>query len=299
MTLAQNATRAIMFSDVSGSSALYKSVGNLQAKLMIDKAINFMSRLTESHQGHVVKTIGDEVMARFDSAQMACQCAIEIQQACEAFRTEGLAIRIGLSCGPTLLENGDVFGDTVNDAAFVAHIARGRQIVITQSTVDGLPPQLQGFCQLFDRVQIKGEREKTAIYRLMWESPSESEAASATTVLSIPTQTQQPVRQLCLTIGEQAHYIAPNQEPFVIGRDQAQVNLHIDAQVASRSHCEIVHRRGKYVLIDHSTNGCYVTVQGNEEIYLRREELPLKGSGMIGIGQPTAQAGKLLIQYTL
>lgn len=47
--------QAIMFADVSGSSALYKRVGNEEAKAIIDQAIQFMTALTIVHEGTVVK----------------------------------------------------------------------------------------------------------------------------------------------------------------------------------------------------------------------------------------------------
>src|SRR5690625_5334558 len=79
-----------------------------------------MSRLTAEHAGTVVKTIGDEIMARFDSAGDACRAAMAIQQYCSmASGDEALAVRIGIAYGPTLLDQDDTFGDTVNDAVLV------------------------------------------------------------------------------------------------------------------------------------------------------------------------------------
>jgi adenylate cyclase len=174
-----NHTHAIMFADVSGSSALYKRVGNEEAKAIIDDAVQFMSTITIVNEGTVVKTIGDEIMARFDTADQACEAAIAIQMRCvREPNLKNLGIRIGMAFGDTLLSHNDVFGDTVNDAAFVAHIARGNQIVITQSFMDQLTRQLQQDCQLFDRVSIKGEKEKTVIYRVEWEQAGKNNRAT-------------------------------------------------------------------------------------------------------------------------
>src|SRR5690606_10296773 len=122
-------------------------------------------------EGVVVKTIGDEIMARFDSSGQACETAVAIQQRCiKESHLNGLSIRIGIAFGPALLHRNDVFGDTVNDAACVAHIARAGQIVLTQSVADNLGPSLLSQCQMFDRINIKGDTRKTVIYRLLWES---------------------------------------------------------------------------------------------------------------------------------
>ena len=64
-----------MFADVSGSSGLYKQIGNEQAKAIIDEAVQFMTAITIVNEGTVVKTIGDEIMARFNDGNQACEAA--------------------------------------------------------------------------------------------------------------------------------------------------------------------------------------------------------------------------------
>ena len=290
-----------MFADVSGSSALYKQEGTVQAKQLIDQAINLMTEVTVEHGGIVVKTIGDEVMARFADPASASQAAIVIQQRCQNVKTNDgnhFAVRIGMDYGHTLLDGDDVFGDTVNDAACVTQIARADQIVITQALVDALPIELKLLCQEFDRINIKGESEKSLIYRLAWENPLEEH--SATTVMSVNHITQRINNQV-LELGYKGQTIAISTDniPFVIGRDHRKVNLHINSSVASRDHCQIVLRRGKFVLLDHSTNGTYVKTPDQPEMYLRREELPLMGEGTISIGRRANQQSDLTITYKL
>ncbi|WP_341938572.1 adenylate/guanylate cyclase domain-containing protein [Marinimicrobium sp. C2-29] len=288
-----NREMAIMFADVSGSSALYKRLGNLKAKRSVDSAIALMTEITIYYGGEVVKTLGDEIMARFDDAESACKAAVSIQR---QSRAGGVALRIGMAYGPALLEADDVFGETVNDAAFVAHIARAKQIVMTQSLAHRLEGDLRHACQEFDRVAVKGSTQRTLIYRLQWESSTQSH--SATTVMSIEEISGHMSRyQLLLQVAGQSITINPEQTPYTIGRDEGRAHLHIKSGLASRDHCHILFRRGKFVLVDHSTNGTYVWGPDQPEIYLRREELPLLGSGTISIGQPEARAGTWLIHY--
>ena len=70
---------------------------------------------------------------------------------------------------------------------------------------------------------------------------------------------------------------------LAIGRDM-QNDLVIADRKASRMHARIERRRDKFVLIDHSSNGTYVTVHGETEIVLRREELALRGRGQVSFG---------------
>ncbi|MCW8194269.1 FHA domain-containing protein [Proteobacteria bacterium 005FR1] len=289
-----------MFADVSGSSALYKQQGNVSAKQVIDRTIDLMRDITERNGGRVVKTIGDEIMARFEKAEDACRAATAIQQQCQLANLDHpgdqTAVRIGMDFGHILLDEGDVFGETVNDAACVARIARANQIVITQSLVDALPSRLQEYCQQFDRVNIKGEDSSSLIYRFLWESPAQ--AAQATQVMSANHVTQKiGIRQLELQYLQQVFIITSEDVPFAIGRDHRSAHLQVDSSLASRDHCRIELRRGKFVLVDHSTNGTYVKGPDQPEIYLRREELPLIGEGTIAIGRRAGQEAELTIHY--
>ncbi|GGY71630.1 hypothetical protein GCM10011613_15570 [Cellvibrio zantedeschiae] len=293
----QNTPQAIMFADVSGSSALYKQLGNQDAKAIVDDAVSHMAATTIVHEGTVVKTIGDEVMARFDSAATACRVAIAIQQrSSREFADIGLGIRIGIAFGDTVVTPTDAFGDTVNDAAFVAHIARANQIVLTQGVIDELDATLMHQCQLFDRVNIKGDSQKTIIYRLAWETSQQNDLS--TRVMPIHDVTRfVSTFQLTLKMGDKIVSILPDQTPYSIGRDLNKVHLYLDNSVCSREHCHIEFRRGKYVLVDHSTNGTYVHEENKTPIYLRREEAPLQGTGVISIGQQVDSKNPWLIHY--
>lgn len=296
------ANQAIMFADISGSSTLYKQVGTVDAKRLVDQVIDLMKAITVEHDGIVVKTIGDEVMSRFPKPSSACAAAMDIQKRCQEIKIDDnkhVSVRIGMDYGHTLLDGDDVFGDTVNDAACVARIARADQIVITQALVDALPTELKFLCQEFDRINIKGETEKSLIYRVAWEKDREGHHG-ATTVMAVNHITQRIGNtQLILKYKDQIIEIFPDNLPFVIGRDHRNVNLHINSSVASRDHCQIVLQRGKYVLVDHSTNGTYVKTPDQPEMYLRREELPLMGEGTISIGRRANQAQELTISYKL
>lgn len=286
-----------MFADVSGSSALYKRLGNRDAKAIVDDAVSAMAAATIVHDGIVVKTLGDEIMARFDDANVACKVAMAIQQrTSREYADIGLAIRIGIAFGETVVTPNDVFGDTVNDAAFVAHIARANQIVLTQGVVDTLTAEMFDQCQLFDRVNIKGDGHKTVIYRLAWEAASQQDFA--TQVLPIQEVTRYITNfKLTLQQGSRTITLLPEQTPFAIGRDLSKVHLCIDSALCSREHCHIEFRRGKYVLVDHSTNGTFVCQDDKAPIYLRREETTLQGQGFIGIGQTTNVKDAWIIRY--
>lgn len=276
---------AVMFADISGSSALYQRQGDTQAKLILDRALAVMLGESQAHGGILVKTIGDEIMVRFDEPNDALLAASSIQNAfCQNPELATLAVRIGLDYGPVIFQEGDVFGAAVNDAACIAHIARANQCIIGSALYQALKLSSQNQCQEFDRITLKGHKAKTSLYRLSWAECSSTD--NATTVMSLTDITQQlDKNRICIQYQGRDFSLTPEATPFKIGRDPDLAQLHVSTGLASREHCHIEYRRGKFILVDHSTNGTYVSVGNRPEIYLRREELPLAEQGSIGIGQ--------------
>ena len=93
---------AILFADVCGSTKLYEIHGDAKAREAIAKCVALMSESTARQGGTVIKTIGDEVMSTFKTADDAAQAAAEMQEGItEGMSIDGkpLAIRIGFHFG--------------------------------------------------------------------------------------------------------------------------------------------------------------------------------------------------------
>jgi len=69
---------AVLFADVSGSTKLYETAGDAVAHAAIEKCVNLMREKTVNAKGRVIKTIGDEVMSAFPTADAAADAAIEM-----------------------------------------------------------------------------------------------------------------------------------------------------------------------------------------------------------------------------
>src|SRR5450631_3697808 len=110
----------VLFADISGSTKLYEFLGNVDALATIDRCLAIVKRVCVDFGGRVVKTIGDEVLAVFPAADAAAQAAIEVQLRISKQRTPRdtpVLMHIGFHSGPTIEDEGDVFGDAVNVAA--------------------------------------------------------------------------------------------------------------------------------------------------------------------------------------
>ena len=123
--LALRVTRgALLFSDLSGSTALYSHAGDASAFRIVQDHFTLLIEVIRQHEGTVVKTIGDAIMAAFADEAHLVRAAMAMQAAFVAFR-EQTGDQVGLKVGGNVgacyavTANGilDYFGQTVNMAA--------------------------------------------------------------------------------------------------------------------------------------------------------------------------------------
>jgi adenylate cyclase len=276
----------VLFADVSGSTKLYESIGDSAAHAAIDLCVKLFRALTEQHGGRVVKTIGDEVMAIFPDAASAGKAAVDIQLSVNdmaPIEKVQLGVRIGLHHGPVVARDGDVFGDTVNLAARLTEMASKGQVITSLETVELFDPIQKMDCRRLYSIPVKGKEREVDICELMW-----TDSDDATTLVAHRATTDAG-DSLRLVYRGRAVILGPERRSIVIGRE-ATADLVVPDRMASRSHCEIEQRQDKFVLADRSANGTYVSIDGDREIVLRREEALLRGHGFITLGQSRATA---------
>jgi adenylate cyclase len=270
-----------MFADVSGSTSLYEKLGDQRALAAIEAVLSELRKSTALQDGRVVKTIGDEVMAVFPSVDAAMQAACDMQSRVAAIPqgdNARLAIRVGFHFGPAIEEGGDFFGDAVNTAARMAGLAKSGQIITSGQTVDSLSELLKASTREIDAMQVKGKQDEIRIFEVIWHDSGDLTAMAER---ELAVSTHEPV--LTLTYGAQTLKLGAERKSASLGRDAGN-ELVVPDKMASRVHCKIECRRGKFFLVDQSTNGTYVTVEGDAEIMLKREQIMLRGRGVICLG---------------
>jgi len=275
---------AVLFADICGSTALYDSLGDTVARRLISRCITLMSGEADAHQGTLIKTIGDEIMCTFPTAETALQAACAMQRAVENSVHENnqeMHIRIGLHYGEVIHEAADIFGDTVNVAARVAAITRASQIMTTQAVIDLLPPELCEKTRRLMRAEFKGKQKQFDIFLVIWEMDEMLSTRIGTPSYRKPSA---KIDELLLKYKGKTLSINAQRLSVIIGRaDTCDVIVHSD--FASRQHLRIEFRFGKFVLVDQSTNGTYLRFNNGTTARLAREEMVLHGSGSISLGQ--------------
>jgi class 3 adenylate cyclase len=283
----RHATCAVLFVDISGSTRLYESLGDERALARVGGTLATLSQVCADCGGRVIKTAGDGAMCMFETAEAALRAAGLMQEK-TAERGEadakGYGIHIGCHFGPVLENAGDLFGDTVNLAARVAGLAKVGQIITTADTVERLPPSQAERARRLDSVPVKGKQKAVTIFEFLWQESDEL------TAMGTRLETG---RAALLTLdyeGRNWRFEGPGE--LTLGRDGT-CDVVVGDRKASRLHARLERRRDKFVLVDQSSNGTWVQFAAEAEmVVLRREELMLRASGLIGLGHsPTDGQG--------
>jgi class 3 adenylate cyclase/Tol biopolymer transport system component len=180
--------QAVMFTDIVGSTAYFERHGDRAGMAMLERHNRLLLPLLDRHQGRLIKTIGDAIMAAFPRAEDALAAAIAMQQALRAHNREQpeeerIQVRIGLHHGLVILHQGDLFGDVVNAAARVEALARAGQILLSRGLEAALPPGLPWRLRLFDAVRVKGKTEPLEVVEALWDPDAPGPQAPARLVL--------------------------------------------------------------------------------------------------------------------
>jgi adenylate cyclase len=276
---------AILFADVVGSTRLYELMGDLRARDMVAICIDVMRTATEQHQGTVIKTMGDEVMATFADADQALNAASQMQQQISRhsqLKVEGqpVALRIGCHFGPVVLENRDVFGATVHTANRMTSQAKAMQIMTTSQVVERLAPQWRAAVRQVDVATLKGQGNEVVLYEVLWQTEDVTSMVPAIGM----SNSHLPHLRLRLQFQEQEIVLDERHPAVAIGRAEDN-DVIVKGNLISRLHARIEINRHKFVLVDQSTNGTFVQSQDGDEAFVRRDSVQIKGKGMIGLGK--------------
>jgi class 3 adenylate cyclase len=120
----------LMFTDVEGSTAHAREMGDRRYSDLMAEHISLVGDLAERRGGQVIKSVGDGALLVFTSARAGVGCAVDIQRSTSAANAT-YAVRIGVHAGDVIRTDSDVMGLAVNKAARVTSAAAGGQIVVS------------------------------------------------------------------------------------------------------------------------------------------------------------------------
>ena len=289
---------AILFADVVGSTMLYERLGDAKARDMVGICIEVMKSATEQQGGSVIKTMGDEVMATFPTADQAINAANQMQRVISSHAglqndEAHVAIRIGCHFGPVVLENRDVFGAAVHTANRMTSQAKAGQVITTLAMVEKLSPEWRSSVRQIDVATLKGRSHEVALYEVLWQT---EDVTSMLPAIALANREQARPRRLRLRCLGQEVVLDDHRTQATIGRAEDN-DIIVKGNLISRLHARIETNKARFLLFDQSTNGTFVHGPAGEEQFVRRDSLPITGEGLIGLGKAPERDASTTIRF--
>lgn len=143
-----------------------------------------------------------------------------------------------------------------------------------------------------DVATVRGRLDEVALYELLW-NPDE-----ATSMLPTIEWESQPRKASRLVVSCRDQSVELNDQQKSINLGRADDNeLVIKGNLISRIHAKLEMRRGKFILIDQSTNGTFIVNLQGEETFVRRDSAELGAEGTIGLGRAEQPGASLAIHF--
>lgn len=165
---------SILFSDIEGSTSLNESLGDRQWVKLLARHDKALRAQIERQAGHVIKTQGDGFMVAFSTPAQAVHCAIGVQNAFASPRPSSsagrppLRLRIGIHHGDVVHRDNDIFGRNVAQAARVAALAVGGEILVSEPVAAAVD-ELEGVVLAEPRaVELKGLSGEYVVTAVDW-----------------------------------------------------------------------------------------------------------------------------------
>ena len=307
-------TCCVLFADVAGSTRLYEQLGDAEALRAIERCLNRVERAIVACGGKVIKTIGDELMATFATAELACHAAGVMHARIEGLPSVAggkLAIRVGFHFGSVLVDGVDVFGNTVNVASRITEVAKAREIITSAETAALLPENVRNSSiKPLPAITVKGVSTPLELVEVTWASgptakvaqttshPGAASAAAVAEPPAAPVSEDAPAAKLTprviLRYGKQEILMRGHAACVTLGRDTGN-DIVIHDPRASRNHGTIELREGSCILTDKSSNGTFVSPRQGGNVSVHKEAHELTGSGHICFGHicPADSIGSL------
>ena len=165
----ETAFRAVMFTDLVGSTEMTARLGDARAVEIVRAHDALVRRGLAQHDGREVKHTGDGIMASFASVQAAINCAAALQRSFADYNAqsdEPIHVRIGVHAGEPVEDSRDLFGSAVQLAARICDSAGADEILVSE-VVRRACDEIVGFKDL-GRKHFKGFFQPVQIYAFQW-----------------------------------------------------------------------------------------------------------------------------------
>lgn len=271
----------ILAVDITGSVALHQRVDELEAQRALDRCLTRIQRSIHAHQGKILEQQGDELLCVYEGADNALRGALEMQERIADLPPVSghkLSIRIALlDAGDKGLQN-PLPAELRNAALGLVAQAQADQLVCCAKLAQSLAHSKEASCFVLpppvSQSSHAGHEEAFLL-----------QPVTSHNLVKPIAQASEPAiaARLCIRHHGKAFLIDERTPILSIGRD-ANCGLQIEDRKVSRHHARIERRADGYFLVDLSTNGSFLTLDGRPEVLVRQDESVLQGSGQVCFG---------------
>jgi len=285
---------AVLLADVVGSTPLYERIGDDAALQQVSDCLDAMREIVAWHGGDFIYSKGDDVLSLFERPEAALTAVCQISSQLAKWP---LSARIGLHFGAVIRARGALFGDVVNVTARLSSTANPGEVLISQSFFEALSAGSRSALRLLDKMAFKGRQDLFDVYTLGSDDGLGTHIASRGTFVD---RRSAPPRQINLVIryGDQLRSCR-NNEFVTIGRSP-ECSIVVQRPWVSRHHATLTISNGKARLIERSSSGTFVSMgPDHDEVFVRREDILLFGSGVISPGQRSSLGDAQILHYEI
>ncbi len=297
----------LLIAEITGDAPLLGKLGAMETQRAVERSRNRAERAIGAYEGLTLEAQGRALLAIFPRSENAAQAAFDLRDRVKQLPPVSgvmLSVRTAIHYG-RLDSSQQPVETAMAHARQMVSAAPAGQILISREAADTLPgsirPHLEagnieGLTEVFT---FRGNTLPQAGKSLPDAEAAESTEASAAPDLPPPANQPAAARSsMMLRHNKNMLSVSDNRPVVLAGREEGN-DLVIADRRASRHHARIEWRQGRYVLIDTSTNGTFMTDEAGNEVALRRAETELPTRGRIGFGYSPTEAGAEVIFFDI
>jgi len=284
---------SVLCADVSVGARLSRTLDAPEAQYAVRRCEKRLRRSVENYRGRLVEYTGRTVMAFFDESKDALQSAIEMQRRVANLpRYPGLplAIRVGICAGHQSAETRYFPSAGTNPAISLSAVADPGNILISLPKREKLLPWVSLVAESVPDLQLNCGKRRLGIFQVTWR---EVKPGVLRTALA---QLEDVAERLCLRHLGGEMVLDQNRPVVSLGR-QAGCDVTLSDRRCSRAHATIERRLDRFVLVDRSANGTFVTFEGQIEVFVHHQELVLFGRGKLSLGASPSTPGVEVVHF--
>lgn len=285
-------TVAIVFADISGSTALYERVGTAQAHAQISACLTLLKSIVAQNDGEFVHSRGDDVVCTFQNPQNAFQTTRDMLA-----KTDGgeLLVHIGLDYGEVIRVRDDIFGDCVNAAARLSSLANSNEALSSELLRSLVNQSSQAELTFFDTRHLKGKKDAANVYRYANPSLDLGTVIAFGGGTGLSAQAKPAVTTAFAELSFDGTTLTCEAgAQLTLGRADTS-DMVLPFAWVSRNHAVLEMRKDHAYLRDVSSNGIYVSVPGQPPVLLRRETMLLPRKCSLSPTNPPDAEGAIAI----